>query len=113
MKSILYAGAALMLAAGIYGFVDYKKTNDNKEFKTMYREEGATVPNQEEITEAPWVKEELSQPANNAKNGVKANEKGSGQNDEKVRQKKNREVNSKLFSRAPLKEMPIEKEVEN
>ena len=31
MKSILYAGAALMIGASIYGFVDYKKNSHKKE----------------------------------------------------------------------------------
>src|SRR5688572_13218215 len=44
MKSILYLGAALMIGASIYGFVDYKKTNRNKEFKNMYAEKEVTAP---------------------------------------------------------------------
>ncbi len=36
MKTILYAGAALMIGASIYGFVDYKSTQNKKEFKEMY-----------------------------------------------------------------------------
>ena len=39
MKSILYVGATLMIGASIYGFVDYKKTSQKKEFSTMYGEE--------------------------------------------------------------------------
>jgi hypothetical protein len=38
MKSILYVGATLMIGASIYGFVDYKKTSQSKEFKTLYAE---------------------------------------------------------------------------
>jgi hypothetical protein len=38
MKSILYAGAALMIGASIYGFADYKHTQNKKEFKEMYTE---------------------------------------------------------------------------
>ncbi len=38
MKSILYAGAALMIGASIYGFVDYQQTHQKKEFKEMYSE---------------------------------------------------------------------------
>ena len=30
MKPLLYIGAALMMGAGIYGFVDYKKKNQKK-----------------------------------------------------------------------------------
>lgn len=36
MKSILYVGATLMIGASIYGFVDYNKTRNNKEFNNMY-----------------------------------------------------------------------------
>jgi hypothetical protein len=36
MKSILYVGATLMIGASIYGFVDYKKTRQKKEFTRMY-----------------------------------------------------------------------------
>lgn len=44
MKSILYAGAALMIGASIYGFVDYKKTSREKEFTGMYAEEKVKAP---------------------------------------------------------------------
>ncbi len=39
MKKMLYAGAALMIGASVYGFVDYKRTSQKKEFKSMYVEE--------------------------------------------------------------------------
>ena len=41
MKSILYIGAVLMTGACIYGFVDYRKTSNRKEFKSLYRTETA------------------------------------------------------------------------
>jgi hypothetical protein len=44
MKSILYVGATLMIGASIYGFVDYSKTSNKKEFKTMYKETKLTEP---------------------------------------------------------------------
>ncbi len=44
MKSILYAGAALMIGASIYGFVDYKQTHKKKEFREMYSEKKAADP---------------------------------------------------------------------
>lgn len=43
MKSILYLGAVLMTGACIYGFVDYRKTSNRKEFKTLYRAEPANT----------------------------------------------------------------------
>jgi len=36
MKTILYAGMALMIGAGIYGFADYNKTSRDKKFSGMY-----------------------------------------------------------------------------
>ena len=44
MTSILYVGATLMIGASIYGFVDYNKTRDKKEFKDMYAEKEVTQP---------------------------------------------------------------------
>lgn len=44
MKSILYVGATLMIGASIYGFVDYKQTQNRKEFKEMYVEEMKKEP---------------------------------------------------------------------
>jgi predicted GIY-YIG superfamily endonuclease len=44
MKSILYVGATLMIGASIYGFVDYEKTKNKKEFTNMYREAEVTEP---------------------------------------------------------------------
>ena len=47
MKSILYAGAALMIGASVYGVVDYSKSTRNKDFKTLYKEEKAEVVTKE------------------------------------------------------------------
>lgn len=45
MKSVLFAGAALMIGASIYGFVDLQKNSHKKEFNNLYREEPVkTVP---------------------------------------------------------------------
>lgn len=64
MKSILYIGAVLMTGACIYGFVDYRKASNRKEFKSLYR------------TEAASTKTELSPEQINAvKNIEKVNEK--------------------------------------
>lgn len=62
MKSILYVGATLMVAASIYGFVDYKQTSQQKEFKGMYTEQKAVIPavvTEVETTE-PFVKKEVT-----------------------------------------------------
>ena len=52
MKSLLFIAAALMVGAGIYGFVDYKKKEQSKAFKALYKEEKPAVqqPSPEIIT---------------------------------------------------------------
>ena len=44
MKSILYVGAALMIGASIYGFIDYKKASHKEEFTAMYDEKKSVTP---------------------------------------------------------------------
>ena len=44
MKSILYVGATLMIGASVYGFVDYKQTQNKKGFKEMYVEQTGKEP---------------------------------------------------------------------
>lgn len=44
MKSILYVGAALMVGASIYGFIDYKKTSRNGNLDRMYQSEEISQP---------------------------------------------------------------------
>jgi len=39
MKAFLYAGAALMASAVVYGLVDYKTSSHNKEFRNLYKTE--------------------------------------------------------------------------
>ena len=40
---MLYVGAALILAAGIFGFTDYAKASGAKEFKSMYENKSASI----------------------------------------------------------------------
>jgi hypothetical protein len=40
MKPLLYIAAALMIGAGIYGFVDYKKKSQRKTLESLYTKEG-------------------------------------------------------------------------
>jgi len=51
MKSILYVGATLMIGASIYGFVDYKNANHNKQFSKMYEPQ----PVKEPVVDQPLV----------------------------------------------------------
>ena len=39
MKPLLYIGAALMVGAGIYGFVDYKAKSNSREMQSLYTKE--------------------------------------------------------------------------
>jgi hypothetical protein len=100
MKSILYVAATLMIGAGIYGFVDYRKTSRHKEFKTMYDEpvvQKTFLPDEKKANDVtrPGVesKKEL----------VKiTTEQSVPQAVKKV--KKKRTINYESFSRAPLRE---------
>jgi hypothetical protein len=44
MKTMLYIGAALMIGASIYGFVDYEKARHKKEFNNLYKETEVKQP---------------------------------------------------------------------
>lgn len=55
MKAILYTGAALMIGASIYGFVDYKQTSRKKEFKTMYAEPAAAATEEPKTVTGPAI----------------------------------------------------------
>ncbi len=113
MKSILYVGATLMVAASIYGFVDYKQTSQKKEFKDMYTEKKAIVPavvTDVETTE-PVVKNEVTKQTKNnvTKKRVVTTEEDDvtvipAKENKAVTVKKKRKISAKLFSRAPLRE---------
>lgn len=105
MKSILYVGAMLMIGASIYGFVDYKKTSRNKVFKSLY---------QEEKTDKHIINEEIGVPAVTTNPVIRIDEKDelaagktTSDNYSNISFKKKKikkELNYKLFSRAPLRE---------
>lgn len=107
MKSILYVGATLMIGASIYGFVDYKKSQDKAGFKNMYTE----------------VKKPVEEPAADVKepaiNSTADNKTASGNTETKTavtktnkkaakKIKKKRKVNVRLFSRGGLDDEYIE-----
>lgn len=96
MKSILYAGAALMIGASIYGFVDYKKTSHKKEFNNMYDEEkkkpAETIPIDNSITGN--VKEEI----------INKKETKVSKKETMTVKKKSKKIDAELFSRAPLRD---------
>lgn len=96
MKSILYAGAALMIGASIYGFVDYKKTSHKKEFNSMYEEE-----KRKSAVAAP-----VDNPATgNAKEEIiNKNETKATKKENVAAKKKNKKIDAEFFSRAPLRD---------
>lgn len=98
MKSILYVGATLMIGASIYGFVDYKQTKKQKEFKEMYTEKKEDVPviTTDEKMEEPVVEKETT------KQLVSTTEKKPVQFTKKIKPKKKKKINTELFSRAAL-----------
>jgi hypothetical protein len=114
MKSILYAGAALMIGASIYGFVDYKQSSRKKEFKKMYL--GENVKTTDVITKPETkgdeknVVEVNSYPENEkvitTDPSEITNKTGTPSNENKVikKAKKKKKINTRFFSRAPLRE---------
>lgn len=116
MKSILYAGAALMISASIYGFVDYKKTTRNKEFKNMYTGEEVTqpvaTPEKEDVIPVmePMVETKSVMPAKSLKEDFVSkkatNLEATGNTIKKSKVKKQKKLDTELFSRAPLREFP-------
>ncbi len=98
MKSILYVGATLMIGASIYGFVDYKQTKKQKEFKEMYTEKKEVVPviTPDEKLEKPIVEKEVT------KQLVSTPVEEPVKSTKKIRPKKRKKINTELFSRAAL-----------
>lgn len=43
MRTLLFIGATLMVGAGIYGFVDYRKKEQNRAFQALYKQEKPAV----------------------------------------------------------------------
>ncbi|MGZ8516625.1 MAG: hypothetical protein ACXWWD_04710 [Chitinophagaceae bacterium] len=116
MKSILYVGTALMISASIYGFVDYKKANRNKEFKNMYAGEKVSqpvaIPEKEDSIPViePMVETKTVMPEKRLKEnpGSKkvTNPGGKGNPVKRIKVKKQKKLDTELFSRAPLREFP-------
>lgn len=113
MKSILYVGATLMIGASIYGFVDYNKTRNKKEFKDMYTETEVTQPvvekkltlvNPEKI-EVP-VDDKKTADVKTTVSTTTITEKPVA----KVKKQKKRKLSTRLFSRGALDEKYIKEE---
>jgi hypothetical protein len=113
MKSILYIGATLMIGASIYGFVDYNKTRNKKEFKNMYVEKEVAQPADQK--EKPIVSPEKNETAEREKKTAdnKASVNNSitiANNITKFKKPKKRTFSTRLFSRGALDEKYIREE---
>jgi hypothetical protein len=105
MKSILYVGAALMISASIYGFVDYNRTSNRKEFLNMYKSKdpatvSVTIPQTNEITpkkEMVAVEKVIEETTPTVLKKINIPGK-------KYKTVKKKELSYKLFSRAALDE---------
>ena len=110
MKSVFYAGAALMACAAIYGFVDFKKTSNRPGFRTMYESlQPASTPEKEESKSTvtlPAAAEEVKKMKSiKTTTSKKLDPPDQISNDRK-------DLSPEIFSRAPLKEFTLKEGVE-
>jgi hypothetical protein len=109
MKPLLYIAVALMIGAGIYGFVDYKKKSQRKTLESLYTKEG----NKE-------VKEPIPAPdipevgpavmATTPREEAVVENKNTGEAGDKEGKKNNKRLNLKIYSRAIPTKVIIEEE---
>lgn len=113
MKSILYVGATLMIGASIYGFVDYNKTRNKKEFKTMYADKEVTQPVVDKKLSLA-NNEKIETPVDDKKpvdvNTTVSNTTVTKNSVATVNKQKKRKFNTRLFSRGALDERYIKEE---
>jgi hypothetical protein len=125
MKSILYIGATLMIGASIYGFVDYKKTSHRKEFRDMYNPKEKTEAivitdktNDAEVKkETPVIESHRvvkKRPVEKIKREITSVNTATQKEsitEEKPAVSTKKKLSYKLFSRAPLDEKFINKDL--
>jgi phosphopentomutase len=113
MKSILYVGATLMIGASIYGFVDYNKTRNKKEFKNMYTDKDATqsvVEKKQSSVNIGKIETPVDDKKEADNNATVSNTSGATKTTAKVIKRKKRTFNTRLFSRGALDEKYIKEE---
>lgn len=113
MKSILYVGVTLMIGASIYGFVDYNKTRNKKEFKNMYAEKAVTNPVVEEklpVISTPKIEVTVGAKKTAGDKVIVSNTTADKTPVAKVKKQKKRKFNTRLFSRGALDERYIKEE---
>ena len=64
---MLYFGAALMIGASVYGFVDYRQTHRKKEFKEMYSKKRDPAPESVTVTKTQTPLAEKNEPLEKTK----------------------------------------------
>lgn len=117
MKAILYVGGALMVAASIYGFIDYKKSSHDKSFNRLYnnKEVRASKTNDElnsakeepvKVADSKIQKAVVSEEETNKE--LKTNSSA----EKKPVIKKKRKVTFEKFSRAKLDDKEEEIKIE-
>ncbi|HYC39914.1 MAG TPA: hypothetical protein VEB63_05440 [Chitinophagaceae bacterium] len=134
MKSILFAGGALMVAATVYGVMDLRNTSRKKEFTGMYSTETPAVPAEENVV--PQITEEKKPEPKSRKVVVRTEKPAPAKTDvrkyvsrvepivtptpavktDELKEpktvkttKKPKRVNHKLFSRGSMEERYVEK----
>jgi hypothetical protein len=105
MKPLLYIGAALMIGAGIYGFVDYKKKNQSKEFQSLYGE--APKKEVQEPVTTDVAPAAIATPVVTEKEETVVVNKETVAGRKQVVKKPRKRLNAKLYSRAALEEEVI------
>ncbi len=117
MKSILYVGATLMIGASIYGFVDYKKSQDKPAFKSMYTKVESPVDEPlvaEPVTEPTALTKTTGTATPAAATNSTATKKVAAKTNKKAtkKMKKKRKLDARLFSRGGLDDEYIEPPIE-
>jgi len=108
MKKFLLVGAVLMAGASIYGFVDYSKTKQSKEFSKMYDEPSIQKPEDIKTNDEPVVsKEEIVVEKKEAVKNSNVSKPAFVKKPVKRKIQKPRKVSYESFSRAPLREKVV------
>ena len=98
MKPLLYLGAALMIGAGTYGFVDFKKKSHSKEMQSLYKKE--ETKEVKEPIPAPDIPEVVPAAMVTTQKEAVVEIKDTVAAGNKVGKKNNKRFNLKIYSRA-------------
>ena len=105
MRSIVFIGTGLLLLGGIYGFVDYRKVRNDSKFKSLYESKSRPMGTTALALEPDATSDGLTLPeAVKSTETNKLNSSAVIAREAKLPRKSNKEIDSKLFSRAALEE---------